>query len=60
MVLRSALTIVDVSVVHPPSANTLSAAAATIGAEGALGDALKRASYSRVEPHGYPLGPFSL
>jgi hypothetical protein len=35
MVQRSALTIVDVSVVHLPSANTLSAAAATVGAAAA-------------------------
>jgi hypothetical protein len=47
MVLRSALTIVDVSVVHPPSANTLSAALATVGGAAARCDALKRSSYSR-------------
>jgi hypothetical protein len=37
-VLRSAITIVKVSVVHPPSANTLSAAAATVGAAAARRD----------------------
>jgi hypothetical protein len=31
IVLHSALTIADVSVLHPPSANTPSAAAATVG-----------------------------
>jgi hypothetical protein len=57
IVLRFALIIADVRVVHPPSANALSAAAATIGARC---DKLKRASYSRVEPCGYPFVPFSI
>jgi hypothetical protein len=43
MVLRSALTIVNFSVVNPPSANTLSAAAATNGSAAARPDALKLA-----------------
>jgi hypothetical protein len=45
IVLPSALAIADVSVVHPPSVNTLSAAAATVGAPAAHHDALKQASY---------------
>jgi hypothetical protein len=39
MVLLSALTIVDVLGVYPPSANTLSAAAATVGAAAGRRDA---------------------
>jgi hypothetical protein len=60
MVLRSALTIVAVSVVHPPSANTQSAAVATLGTVAVRRDALKRARYSRVEPNGYPFIPFTI
>jgi hypothetical protein len=59
MVLRSALTIIDVSAVRPPSANTLSAAAEIVGATAARRDALKQASYSRVEPNGYTIVPFT-
>jgi precorrin-3B methylase len=46
IVLRSALTIADVSVGHPPSVNTLSAVAATVGAPATHHDALKQASQS--------------
>jgi hypothetical protein len=60
MLLRSALTIVDVSVVHPPSASTLSTAVATIGSVGVRRGALKLASYGRVEPNGYLFVPFSI
>jgi hypothetical protein len=47
--------IADVSITHPLANNTLAA-----GAAAARRDQQKRATYSRVEPNGYPFVPFSV
>jgi hypothetical protein len=54
------IAIVDVSLIHPLSLNSLSAAATTAGSAAARRDQQKRASYARVEPNGYAFVPFSV
>jgi hypothetical protein len=54
------MAIADVSVVHPLSQNTLSAAAAGAGSAAARRDQQKRTAYARVEPNGYTFVPFSV
>jgi hypothetical protein len=47
--------------VAPPLAiNTLATAATTAGVAAACREQQKHATYSRVEPNGYPLVPFSV
>jgi hypothetical protein len=60
LVLPGGITIADIYVIHPLSINTLSAAAATVGAAASRRDQQKRAAYERVEPNGYPFVPFSV
>jgi hypothetical protein len=58
--LPGGITIVDISITHPLAINTLAAAATTAGAAAARRDQQKRATYSRVEPNGYPFVTFSV
>jgi hypothetical protein len=60
MAMPQGISIIDVSVIHPLSINTLSAAATAAGAAAARRDQQKRAAYSRVEPNGYAFVPFSI
>jgi hypothetical protein len=60
LVLPRGITIADISVIHPLSINTLSAAAATAGAAASRHDQQKRAAYVRVEPNAYTFVPFSV
>jgi hypothetical protein len=59
-VLPGGITIADISMIHPLSINTLSAAAATAGRAASRRDQQTRAAYARVEPNGYPFVPFSV
>jgi hypothetical protein len=59
LALPRGITIVDISITHPLAINTLAAAATTAGAAAARREQQKRATYSRVEPNGYPFVPFS-
>jgi hypothetical protein len=58
--LSRGITIADLSITHPLAINTLAAAATTAGAAAACREQQKRATYSRVEPNGYPFVPFSV
>jgi hypothetical protein len=58
--LESGMTVVDVSVTHPPGVALRAASAATDGAAAARRDAEKRRTYNRLAPNGYPLVPFSV
>jgi hypothetical protein len=60
LALPGGITIVDISITHPIAINTLAAAATTAGAAAARRDQQERATYSRVEPNGYPFVPFSV
>jgi hypothetical protein len=60
MALEAGMTVVDVSVTHPPSSTTLAAAAQTDGAAAAKRDEAKRRAYNRLEPHSYPFIPFTV
>jgi hypothetical protein len=60
LALPRGITIVDISITHPLAINTLAAAATTAGAAAARREQQKRATYSRVEPNGYPFVPFSV
>jgi hypothetical protein len=60
LALPQGITIADVSIIDPPSINTLPAAAATAGAAAARRNQQKRAAYSRVELNGYTFVPFSM
>jgi hypothetical protein len=59
LALPGGITITDISITHPLAINTLAAAATTAGAATARRDQQKRATYSRVQPNGYPFVPFS-
>jgi hypothetical protein len=60
LALPGGITIADISITHPLAINTLAAAARMAGAAAARRDQQKRATYSRVEPNGYPFVPFSV
>jgi hypothetical protein len=60
LALPGGITIADISIAHPSAINTLAAAATTAGAAAARRDQQKRATYSRVEPNGFPFVPFSV
>jgi hypothetical protein len=60
LALPGGITIADISITHPLAINTLAAAATTAGAAAARREQQKRATYSRVEPNGYPFVPFSV
>jgi hypothetical protein len=62
LALSGGITIADISITHPLAINTLAAAAAaaTAGMAVARWDQQKRATYSRVEPNGYPFVPLSV
>jgi hypothetical protein len=57
LALPTGISIADVSVTHPPSISTLSAASATPGAAAARRDQQKRVAYWRVETSQVPLYP---
>jgi hypothetical protein len=62
LALPGGITIADISVIHPLSINTLSAAATTAGAAvvaAARCDQQKPAMYAGVEPNDLPFAPFS-
>jgi hypothetical protein len=60
LVLPRGITIPDISITHPLAINTLAAAATTAGAAVTRREQQKRATYSRVEPNGFPFVPFSV
>jgi hypothetical protein len=60
MAMPQGIAIADVSVIHPLSINSISAAAASPGAAAARRDHQKRTSYAGVEPNGYAFVPFSV
>jgi hypothetical protein len=60
LALLGDIPIVDISITHPLAINTLSAAATAAGAAVARREQQKHATYSRVEPNGYPFVPFSV
>jgi hypothetical protein len=60
LALPGGITIADISITHPLAIKTLAAAATTAGAAAARRDQQKRATYSRVEPNGFPFVPFSV
>jgi hypothetical protein len=60
MALPQAISVADISVIHPLSVNIISRAATTAGAAASHRDQLKRTTYARVEPHGYGFLPFSV
>jgi hypothetical protein len=60
LALPRGITIVDISITHRLAINTLAVAATTADASAARRDQQKRATYSRVEPNGYPFVPFSV
>jgi hypothetical protein len=60
LALPGGITIADISITRPLAINTLAAAATTAGAAATRREQQKRATYSRVEPNGYPFVPFSV
>jgi hypothetical protein len=60
MAMPQGVAIADVSVIHPLSINSLSAAAAWPGAAVARRDHQKRTAYAGVEPNAYAFIPFSV
>jgi hypothetical protein len=60
LALPGRITIVDISITHPLAINTLAATATMAGAAAARRDQQKCATYSPVEPNGYPFVPFSV
>jgi hypothetical protein len=60
LALSGGITVADISITHPLAINTLAAAAKTAGVAAARREQQKRATYSRVEPNGYPFVPFSV
>jgi hypothetical protein len=58
--LSRGITIADISITHTLAINTLAAAATTAGTAAARREQQKRATYSRVEPNGFPFVPFSV
>jgi hypothetical protein len=60
LALPRGITIADISITPPLAINTLAAAATTAGAAAAHREQQKCATYSPVEPNGYPFVPFSV
>jgi hypothetical protein len=58
LALPGGVTIADISITHPLAISIL--AATTAGAAAARREQQKRATYSRVQPNGYPFVPFSV
>ena len=59
LVLDSALTVADVSVVHPCAITYMRAGAREEGGAAAVRDAAKRAQYATADPNGYAFTPLS-
>jgi hypothetical protein len=60
LALRSALTIADVSVIHPAASTYVAAAARTTGSAAAVRDRHKQARYDRGDAGGYAFVPLSV
>jgi Reverse transcriptase (RNA-dependent DNA polymerase) len=60
LALPSALTIVDVSVIHPCASAYVVAASRKEGSAAEVRDQQKRAKYERTDPHGYAFVPLSI
>jgi hypothetical protein len=60
LALGQVITVTDISVIHPLSINTLSAAVAEAGAAASCPDQQNRNAYVRAEPNGYAFVPFSV
>jgi hypothetical protein len=54
------MSVVDVSITHPPGIANRAAAATTDGAATARREREKRQTYCQLEPTGYPFIPFSV
>lgn len=59
LALRNALTVADVSVIHPAADTYVRAAARTEGSAAAARDQAKRRSYEMNDPNGYAFTPLS-
>ena len=59
LALQDALTVLDVSVVHPASSTYVNAVARAEGSAAALRDQAKRAQYENSDPLGYAFVPLS-
>jgi hypothetical protein len=59
-VLPDAVTVIDVSIVHPAASTYMRQAASTEGAAAAARDQAKRARYQLTNPDGYDFIPFSV
>ncbi|MGL4351025.1 MAG: hypothetical protein ACRCT2_10760 [Plesiomonas shigelloides] len=59
LALQDALTVVDVSVVHPAASTYVNAAARAEGSAAAVRDHAKRAQYENSDPLGYAFVPLS-
>jgi nucleotide-binding universal stress UspA family protein len=60
LVLPDALTVTDISVVHPAAPTYVAGAAQTDGSAAAARDQLKRARYETEDPAAYAFTPFSV
>ena len=60
LVLSEALTVIDVSIVHPAASIYMRQAASTDGGAAATRDQAKRARYQLTHPDGYEFTPFSV
>jgi hypothetical protein len=60
LVLPEALTVIDVSIIHPAASTYVRQAAGTDGAAAATRDQAKRARYQLANPDGYDFTPFSV
>jgi hypothetical protein len=60
LALRTALSVVDVSIIHPAAATYVRGAAHTDGSAAAARDHAKRARYETDHPGGYAFKPFSV
>ena len=60
LALSSALTVADVSIVHPAADTYVRAAANAAGSAAAVRDQAKRARYETDDPHGYAFIPLSM
>jgi hypothetical protein len=58
LAMPQGIPIVDISVIHPTSLNTLPRGAAAPGAAASHRDRQKQTAYARVEPNGYSFVPF--
>jgi hypothetical protein len=60
LALESGMSVVDVSIAHPPGVANRAVAATTDGASEARREREKRRTYCQLEPNGYPFIPVSV